>query len=149
MSQYEVSEVIAHRAPMILIDKLVNFDENSAHCQVHITKNSQFLKSEAYVPSYVGIEYMAQSVAALAGARALSKGECVDIGFLLGSRKYKSSLSQFLVGDTLDVYVTELHQEESGLGVFDCQIVKGGEQIATAKVNAFQPKDPKSFIEES
>lgn len=149
MNNYKIEEVIAHSAPMILIDKLLKFDDNTAHCQVEITAQSQFIKANSYVPSYVGIEYMAQSVAAHAGAKALNAGGKIDIGFLLGSRKYQAKVTQFFIGDVLDIFVTELHQEESGLGVFDCKILLEGEEVASAKVNAFQPEDPKSFIEES
>ncbi|KZN48627.1 3-hydroxylacyl-ACP dehydratase [Pseudoalteromonas luteoviolacea] len=144
-NSYGIEQLIAHRDPMILISELTEYDTSQATGVVRITADSPFI-SEKGVPSYVGIEYMAQMVAAYAGAKALDNGGTIDIGFLLGSRKYKTHIPYFKPAQNLVVSVEELHKEESGLGVFDCKIKYNDELLAEAKVNVFQPDDPQGFI---
>ena len=126
---------------MSLISNLVKYDEKSAQCNVVINQDSLFFSADlAGVPSYVGIEYMAQSIAAFSGANGLDVGEPVKIGFLLGSRKYQSYTECFALGETYIIDVVEFYKDESGLSVFECQIKHGDELIAEAKVNVFQPE---------
>lgn len=148
--RYNIEQVIPHREPMVLIDKLVNYQEEECHCQVTISEQSLFFDPiNQGVPSYVGCEYMAQSIAAFAGAHALDANEQVKIGFLLGSRKYKTTAPYFTNRALLDIKVTRLHQEPSGLSVFDCTIYQQQQILASALINVFQPDDAIQFIEES
>lgn len=149
MRKYAIEELIAHREPMILISRLVSHDESSALCEVDISDTSLFYQQHNDgVASYVGIEYMAQSIAAFAGAKALSRGESVEIGFLLGSRKYQTFDALFNNNTTYQITVEQLFQEDNGLSVFDCKIQLGNKLIAQAKVNAFQPENPEEFLKE-
>ncbi len=150
LSQLSVNELVPHRAPMILIDQIIKHSPNNLITQVHITTESPYYDAQTLgVPNYVGIEYMAQSIAALAGAEAKAKGEEIRIGFLLGSRKLVMDIPQYDLGQTYQVEVTRLYQEDSGLAVFDCYISHQGKQVSSANVNVFQPKDTKAYIAES
>ncbi|WP_416306494.1 3-hydroxylacyl-ACP dehydratase [Neptunicella sp. SCSIO 80796] len=147
---YLIENVIPHRAPMILLDELVSFDQQTAVCRVAICSDSPFFDQERQlVPNHVGIEYMAQSIAAYAGAHEKDQGHQIQVGFLLGSRKYRSFCDGFAKGMELTIKVTLLYQEESGLSVFDCQILQRDRLLAEAKVNTFQPKDSASYIQQS
>ncbi len=149
MKSYAIEDLIAHRDPMILISRLVSHDESTAFCEVDISDSSLFYQqSNNGVATYVGIEYMAQSIAAFAGAKALENGDAVNIGFLLGSRKYQTFYPVFQNNTTYQIYVEQLFQEDSGLSVFDCKISLGDELIAQAKINAFQPDNPEEFLKE-
>ncbi|MGB1197797.1 MAG: 3-hydroxylacyl-ACP dehydratase [Thalassotalea sp.] len=149
MTNYSIEQVISHRDPMILISGLNHYDDIRACCWVDINEHSPFYNSALNgVPSYVGIEYMAQTVAAYAGANALDHQQTVKIGFLLGARKMTTKVRSFTKGTRLTVNVEELYREESGLSVFGCSISANDEIVAEAKVNVFQPSEPKEFIEE-
>ena len=52
------------------------------------------------VPAVVGIEYMAQAIAAGAGPSARGKGEAARMGFLLGCRNLTIAVDSFQVGDS-------------------------------------------------
>ena len=81
-----VESVLPHAAPMILIDEAVRTGDAAAESTVHVTEDAMFYDAEAGgVPSYVGIEYIAQTVAAHAGAAAVANGDPVRVGFLLGT----------------------------------------------------------------
>jgi predicted hotdog family 3-hydroxylacyl-ACP dehydratase len=56
--------------------------------ETHIRPDSAYFDRQLNgVPNYVGIEYMAQSIAALAGVEARLDHEGIRVGFLLGTRK--------------------------------------------------------------
>lgn len=137
---YSIERVLAHEAPMILIDKLVAYSEDSAQCEVTITQQSACYDASLNgVPAYVGIEYMAQSIAAFAGANDIDAGRQKRVGFLLGTRKLTLNTPQFTLNDTLTITVQRIYQEDTGLGVFDCKITKNDDSLAEARVNVFQP----------
>ncbi|MFT4927637.1 MAG: putative hotdog family 3-hydroxylacyl-ACP dehydratase [Phenylobacterium sp.] len=143
-NQYAIEQVLPHSAPMILLDELLDYGEDWGLCAVNIGPASLFYDSaQQGVPSYIGIEYMAQTIAAFAGADALNNQQSVEVGFLLGSRKYQPTATLFNNGSQLHVHVSRLYQEESGLRVFQCRIsdsAKPSDIIVDAKVNAFLPK---------
>ncbi|MEI6895094.1 MAG: 3-hydroxylacyl-ACP dehydratase [Colwellia sp.] len=152
---YDIEEVIKHRKPMRLVDELLSFDESSASVLVHINTDSEFYQAEQQgVPSYIGIEYMAQCIAAKAGANELASGGALKLGFLLGTRKYTPNVTYFSCGDTLRVSATRLLEDATGLSVFECTIVldtQAGNQVdkvlAQAKINVFQPEDSATFLQ--
>lgn len=151
MNKYTIEQVLPHRAPMILLSSLESYTAASCCCCVDVDHNSAFYNEQKQgVPSYIGSEYMAQTIAAFAGAHALDGNDAVQIGFLLGSRKFKTFQAYFYQGDKLTVTAKELYREDSGLRVFECEIINAEKQLlAQANINVFQPNDPQAFIEES
>jgi len=149
---YNIEEVIKHRKPMRLVDELISFDENSACVLVKINEACEFYQAERQgVPSYIGIEYMAQCIAAKAGANELASGGDIKMGFLLGTRKYKPNVAFFTHGKTLKVSATRLMEDAAGLSVFDCVIVAKDQEeviLAQAKINVFQPEDSATYLQE-
>jgi len=148
-NSYPIEQVVPHEHPMILVDALVAYNDISAQCLVNITSTSNFYnEAKQSVPSYVAIEYMAQSIAAFANANEKDQGGEVAIGFLVSSRKLKVFISNFTLGMKLNVFVEQLYVEESGLSAFDCFINHDGERVAEAKINIFQPQDANAFLAE-
>lgn len=141
MNSYSIEQVLPHRQPMILIDRLCQYDEETAICSVKITESSLFYDpTKQAVPSYIGVEYMAQAIAAFAGADALDAGLEVEVGYLLGSRKYQPTTAWFALGSELNIHVSRLYEEESGLRVFQCQIKHNDQELVDAKINVFLPQ---------
>ncbi|WP_307732400.1 hypothetical protein [Massilia sp. MB5] len=87
MSMPAFRSLVPHAGPMALLDRVLEADEESLCAEVAIRADSLFY-AEGGVGSWVGIEYMAQAVAAHAGYLARQRGEAVKPGFLLGSRRY-------------------------------------------------------------
>lgn len=134
---YAVAEVVPHAGRMILIDEIVDYSSSSLTASVTIRESSLFLTPDNAVPSWVGIEYMAQAIAAWAGIQARLKGEPVKTGYLLGSRNYQASHPVFPLGDRLTVVVNKQYHEGE-LAVFDCRIAGSGISVV-ATLNVFQP----------
>ena len=85
---------------MLLLDKVIGYDEAGVVASVVITESSLLLTPEG-VPGHVAIEYMAQACGAYAGAMALDAGAPVKIGLLLGTRMCRVLVPWFRVGDRL------------------------------------------------
>ncbi|MCE9687947.1 hotdog family protein [Shewanella sp. AS16] len=150
LSQLQITELVPHRQPMVLIDALVSHSPDSLITETRISKDSAYFDDQLQgVPNYVGIEYMAQSIAALAGIEAKLRGDTVRVGFLLGSRKLSFATRTYRLGQSYNTRVTRLYQEDSGLAVFDCEIYHGETRVAAAQVNVFQPQDTQAFVQEA
>jgi len=140
-----IAAVVPHAGRMSLLTKLVVVESESLHAQVLISEGDLFLDAMGAgsgVGGWVGIEYMAQAVAAWAGSQ---QGEA-KIGFLLGSRRYQCRRPAFMPGELLDIFVKREFQADNGLGQFDCRIEIAGETVATAQLTVFGPEDPQSFL---
>lgn len=147
LAEQDVADFIPHREPMILISKLLAHGEDTLLTQTDISANSPYFDNKLNgVPNYVGIEYMAQSIAALAGVEAHMRNDIIRVGFLLGSRKLQMHIGHFAAGQSYQTRVTRLYQEDSGLAVFDCQILHNQVVVAEANVNVFQPQDTQAYI---
>ena len=146
---HSIESVVPHEHPMILVDELLQYDEIKACCKVTINEKSNFYNQRLKnVPSFVALEYMAQSIAAFANANNKDKGEEVAIGFLVSSRKFKVFVAGFNLGAQLIISVEQLYLEDSGLAAFDCKAEQDGLLVAEAKINIFQPSDPEEFLTE-
>lgn len=140
-----VDTLVPHAAPMLLIDRVLNADAESLTAEVRITKNSLFFTPANGVPAYVGIEYIAQTVAAYSGWRAQSDapGTAPKIGYLLGTRKMTMACDGFADGDVLVIHVQNIF-EDGEMGVFDGEVRKGDETLVSARINVYQPDDTAS-----
>jgi predicted hotdog family 3-hydroxylacyl-ACP dehydratase len=142
-----VATLVPHSGNMILLDRILSIDSDNLCAEVCITPNSMFA-SEAGVGTWVGIEYMAQAVAAWAGHQARARGEAVKIGFLLGARRYEAFCPYFEPGSVLHIRVTRALQGENGLGAFECKILENELLLAKATVTVFQPPNVDEFLQE-
>jgi predicted hotdog family 3-hydroxylacyl-ACP dehydratase len=140
-----LDELIRHRGDMSLLDRVVDHGDTWLEARARVTERSLFL-TDGVVPAWVGIEYMAQAVAALMGLRARQRGKGASVGFLVGTRKYLTEVPAFAVNSELTVRVQESLMDENGLGLFDCQLTcrqpDGASFTASGRLNIFQPDDP-------
>lgn len=141
-----IESVVPHRGRMLLVHRLLARDDDSVVVGADIRADNLFADTQG-VPAWIGIEYMAQAIAAWAGCRALARNEPVRIGFLLGARRYDGDPRHFAIGMTLRI---EAHRElfgDNGMGMFACRILEGETELARAQVAVFEPPDPKAFLE--
>ena len=141
---YSVDELVPHSGKMSLLTSIVDYGEDWLQAEVLISPDSMFADDHG-VPAWIGLEYMAQTVAAYAGLQERLNGGIPKIGFLLGSRKYICNADHFSTGQTLLLKVRPEMQIENGLDVFNCEL-KGQGVAASANVNVFQPGDAEKFL---
>lgn len=136
---YPIESLLKHRRGMLLIDRLVDYDDNSITAEVTIREDSTFCKNGA-VPAWVGLEYAAQGVGVYAGVYEKKLGHPTKVGFLLGCRKYKTTLSQFSVGMTIRIHVLEDFRDEN-MGVYQCTLYdENNNIIVTTSLSAYVPE---------
>jgi predicted hotdog family 3-hydroxylacyl-ACP dehydratase len=132
-----IAELLPHGPEMTLIEGLVEYAQERSVASVTIRRDSPFFEGSG-VPAWVGIEYMAQTIAAHAGYEARLRGQAPAIGFLLGTRSYRSEVGTFALGTTLTISVQPSFADPR-LGVFQCSIASEERPLATAVVNIYRP----------
>ncbi len=145
---YDIEQVIPHRGQMRLIDRLLAWDEDSVVTELRVPADAVF-GDAAGVPAWVGVEYMAQTVAAWAGCRARGRGAEPSIGFLLGTRRYQADTDRFPAGAVLRVEARCELMGDNGLGMFACRILQQERVLASANISVFEPPDAVAYLESS
>jgi predicted hotdog family 3-hydroxylacyl-ACP dehydratase len=145
-----VRSLVPHQGEMVFLDRVVEASEQTLCAEVSIAQHSVFFDG-AQVGSWVGIEYMAQAIAAHAGFMALQRGEAVRVGFLLGSRRYQCSVPAFALGSVLHVRIQHAMQGDNGLAAFECRIddAASGAVLAHATITVFEPDNVNVFLQRS
>ena len=152
MKYSDLSKILPHKKPMILIDKVLEFDVQNLtlKAEVIINENPMFYdKSLGGVPSWIGLEYMAQTIAALSGIYESERdgGEPI-MGFILGTRKYENNIA-FYENEKSYYILAEEQFNNMELCSFKCTVTdKIGKVCASAELNVFRPLDPQKFIRE-
>jgi predicted hotdog family 3-hydroxylacyl-ACP dehydratase len=140
-----IEKYIPHRGPMRLVDRLIEADDEQALVEADVPAQGRFVR-DGSMPAWVGIELMAQSISAWAGARALRRGRPPQLGLLLGSRKFEMRRASVPAGATLRIRVRCELLAGNGLGMFECRMTHGDEELASAFVSVFEPGDAMSFL---
>ncbi|NBA94011.1 hotdog family protein [Pseudomonas sp. R5(2019)] len=138
MIAWPIAELVPHSGDMILIDAVESFDQDQVCTHVTVRPGGPFSRPDGSLPAWIGVELMAQSVAAFAGCRARSKGEPVQLGFLLGTRKFECNVEHFPVGTELSIHAQRSLEDDNGMGVFECRLSGPGIE-AQARLNVFSP----------
>lgn len=138
-----IEQLVPHDKPMILIDRAIDVGLETIHCQVTIGTHNPFFNLETQsIPAYVGIEFMAQSVAAWSGYHALIAGQVPPIGFLLGSRRYSVECDAFPLGQQIDIFAEKV-MENNGMAVFSARLETQEALIASCQLNVYVPSEEK------
>lgn len=144
---YDIEKILPHNRPMILIDDIVEVNKESRYVIAKVTIKEEMIffdKTINGISALTGIEFMAQTIGCYAFFG--NENEKPKIGFLLGSRSYKNNLEKFENGETYYIKASEIFSDNE-LVSFNCLIYNGGNEYASAVINAFQPKNARKFLE--
>lgn len=141
-----IQELVPHQGEMCLLDRVVSWDDESIVAEVEIPCGGLFVEGGG-VPAWLGIEYMAQAIAAWAGCHTRLAGLPPKAGFLLGTRRYTSQCSMIPSGTLLQIHARCELRGENGLGMFSCRMMAGENELAAANVTVFEPADALQFLE--
>jgi predicted hotdog family 3-hydroxylacyl-ACP dehydratase len=140
LSPGRIEALIPHRGAMRLLDRVLEADGERVLAEVEVPFDGLFVRDGA-VPSWIGIEYMAQAVAAWAGLRARQGGGAPRPGLLLGTRRYEARCDGFASGSRLQVEARCEMMGGNGLGQFACRIAQDGRELAVARISVMDPPD--------
>lgn len=146
--RYTPAQTLLHSGDMRLIDEVLDYEAEAVSTLVRVHKDSPFCAADG-VPSWVGLEYMAQTIAVYSGIELLQKGQAPRIGLLIGTRRYEAAVPVFAIGLDLEVSARVVLWEKDNLFAFDCAIHGGGRKLAWGEVKAFRPLDVQAYLKEN
>ncbi len=144
---YTPAELLPQAPPMLLLDGITGYGQDWLSASVTVRRDG-FLCDERGVPAWIGIEYMAQTAAALAGIESHQAGGQPGIALLIGTRRYRCGVDHFPLAATLETHLRLLFLDEQGIAAFDCEIRAGDQVMATARIKAYRPPDIHVFLKE-
>ena len=142
-----VEQLLPRRSPMVLIGRLAEASEQEGTCEVPITPQPMFPKA-AGVPTCVGVEYTAQSVATHGGYRRSLDNEPIAVGLLMGTRRSETSCQFSGRRQTLRIHVSR-RWGKLGFMRHRCAIASAttGTLFRQAELHVFKPKTVQSYLE--
>jgi len=143
-----IEALIPHAAGMLLLDRVLSHAADETVCATSAERSALFASPDGSVPSWVGIEYIAQCAAVHGELAKRRRGEAPRPGLLLGTRRLELHAQAFAPGDALEV-VARHHRGESGLVAFDGAIRSSasGATLVEGRVNLYLFRDWSEFGE--
>ncbi|WP_051180587.1 hotdog family protein [Caballeronia insecticola] len=144
-----IDAIIPHRGTMLLLDAVLSCSDDMLTASATVRPDAWYADAHGAMPAWIGIELMAQGVAAHVSLCALRAGGVARPGVLLGTRSYQAHVSTFARDAQLTIGVREVLRSDEGHGAYECIIEHDGERWADAVIKVFQPHDFQTFIEGS
>jgi predicted hotdog family 3-hydroxylacyl-ACP dehydratase len=139
MNYPAIAELLPHAGSMLLLERLCAATDSTARCEVRVGPTlALFLDADGGLPGWVGIELMAQTVAAWSGYQGFLRQEPPQVGLLLGARKYESHCASLPAGSVLTITVEQLLQD-GALASFQCDLHCEDQRVASARLSTIQP----------
>ena len=147
MNPWPIAEVVPHAGEMILLDRIEKVEDERIVCTRTVQAGGMFVDTDGSLPSWAGVELMAQAIAAWAGCCARAEQRPVQLGFLLGTRHYVCNVDAFAEGTHLRVEAERSFHDAQGMAVFNCRIDAPGVH-ADARLNVYSPSDADTFFKQ-
>jgi predicted hotdog family 3-hydroxylacyl-ACP dehydratase len=117
-----IDALLPQTGPMRLLEGVLAHDAESTRCLVDPARSALFRDASGRVPAWVGIEYMAQCIAAHGGLLARARGGSPHPGLLLGARRLVFRCDGFEQAPLLQV--TARHAAgRSRMLAFECAVL--------------------------
>lgn len=133
-----VATLVPQSGPMCLLDRILAHDAIGTVAAVDPARSALLAAPDGSVPVFVGLEYLAQCIAAHGGLAALSCGETPRPGLFLGARRVSFGVQHFAPGRELRVEVRH-HRGVRGLVAFDGTVreAPGGPALVQGRLNIY------------
>lgn len=141
------AELLLHSGDMLLLDHIVSFNTESTVAEFTPRADAWYADSAGRMPVWLGMELMAQTIAAHVGLLKQAQGQAPKQGVLLGTRRYQASQASLAPDETLQITVSVAYRDDSGLGAYDCVIHYRGATIVESTLKVYEPEDFPSFLQ--
>jgi len=128
------AELLPHRGQAVLLDAVLEDTPDSIRVSARVQADNPYFVPGRGLPVWVGIELMAQAIAAHAGLGARRDNKPPRAGMLLGTRRYEAAAGYFPEGAELEVRAARDFGDDGGLAACACTILCGGEILAKATI---------------
>jgi predicted hotdog family 3-hydroxylacyl-ACP dehydratase len=142
-----IEALIPHRGTMLLLDRVTDFADETASAEYTPLREAWYADPAGDMPAWIGIELMAQTVAALVALVKRRAGLPVKMGVLLGSRRYQATTASFAAGRALRIRAEMCLRDASGMAAYECAIEADGEALASATLKVYEPADFEQFVQ--
>lgn len=132
----DVSGIIPHKPPMLLIDRLLEVKERSSLSEMTVRDDMIFVDENKHLDDASYPEIISQAVAAQEGFRRSGGRNNLVEGYLLGIKKLEI-LGNSFVGDTLRISLYK-KAKFGDFGIISGEIYKAGELIARGEIKVWQ-----------
>lgn len=136
------SDWLPHQGDMVMIHQVEALGDKECTCLSYVDRLVYFRDPHGRVPTWVGIEIMAQTAAVQNGIKRGKEGKAPQLGFLVSTRKYNCYVPYFLSHQVLRIHALQTFGNNTGMNVITCLIhsLKTGDLLADASLNVFVPK---------
>lgn len=141
-----IEELLPQRDIMRLLDGVEAWRPDGIVARAHCEPHAWYASDAGDMPSWIGIELMAQAIAAHVNLLARAPGEPARRGVLVGTRSFRALPARFAGGTPLTVRAHLVFRDASGLGAYDCTIESGQDVLAEATIKVFEPDDFDEFV---
>ncbi len=149
-----IETILPHRGTMLLLDGVSACTDETLSAYASVRGDAWYADEDGAMPAWIGIELMAQAIAAHVALLATRAGGQARPGVLLGSRRYEAHSPAFARDARLRIEVKELLRGSEGHGAYECSIHHDQEHdlnrssvcCAEAVIKVYQPADFQSFI---
>ncbi|QWD91641.1 hypothetical protein [Polynucleobacter sp. MWH-Braz-FAM2G] len=141
-----LEQMLPHKPPMVLVDRLVSSDDHSAIVEAIIKDDYPFTGES--IGTWIGLELMAQSAAVLAKLTKQAGSDKASLGFLLGSRSFTAHVPEFVPGQKVTVEI-ELDPASEGQVMVNARgRIKGvaGQVICEGTLTLYEPNDDALYL---
>lgn len=143
-----IDDLLIHRDNMLMLDCVTDDGEDILRAAAKVDPQAWYADEHGAMPAWIGIELMAQAIAAHVGLSAHARNEKPRPGLLLGTRSYVAHVPAFAPGEALQVCAQQVFREDNGLAAFVCTIERDGHRLADATLKVFEPSDFATFMEQ-
>lgn len=142
---WSLDRLLPHAGPMVLLNEVLAISDETVRAIATVRRDGLFAgPHEAGVPAWVGMEYLAQAIAAWSGFHKRVQGRPVQPGFLVGARSFHSSIGTIPYGVVLTLEAARLMEDGDGIGVFDGRVTGAGVE-QTVRLKVYLPADPDRY----
>lgn len=145
---YAIRDLVPHADEMLLIDAVEHFEADHLLATYVVPSQGILTGADGRLPAWVGVEIMAQAIAAHVGVRCRLAGAPIPIGVLVGARRLHVNVDAFEPGARLSVDVRRVMEDGKGVGIWTCRIDGDGVR-SDAQLSVYEPPDAAAFFERS
>lgn len=131
----EIKKLIPQRDPIMMVDKFVAVEEDTAETGLTLSGSNFFIEEDGRMAEVGLIEHIAQSASAFAGHNALVVGEPLPVGYI-GEVKKFHCYTRPEVGAELQTFVT-LGATVNGVTLLSGKTLVDGEVVADTQMKIF------------
>ena len=95
LSTTSIETILPHRGTMLLLDSVSAFNDETLTAHATVRSDAWYADATGAMPAWIGVELMAQAIAAHVALLAMRDGGKARPGVLLGSRSYQAQKTSF------------------------------------------------------